>query len=44
MVHRHKVLFAVAAIVLLTAVNLRGIRESGLRSAAPPTRSWSASW
>ncbi len=30
-VAQHKVLFAVAAIVLLTAVNLRGIRESGDR-------------
>ena len=31
----HKVVFAVAAIVLLTAVNLRGIRESGNAFAIP---------
>ncbi len=31
----HKVLFAVAAIVLLTAANLRGIRESGTAFAIP---------
>lgn len=31
----HKVPFAVAAIVLLTAVNLRGIRESGAAFAVP---------
>jgi amino acid transporter len=31
----HKVLFAVAAIVLLTSVNLRGIRESGTAFAIP---------
>ena len=31
----HKVVFAVAAIVLLTAVNLRGIRESGTAFAIP---------
>ncbi|MFF0814008.1 APC family permease [Rhodococcus sp. NPDC003318] len=31
----HKVLFAVAAIVLLTAINLRGIRESGTAFAIP---------
>lgn len=31
----HKVLFAVAAIVLLTAMNLRGIRESGTAFAIP---------
>ncbi len=35
-VAQHKVLFAVAAIVLLTAVNLRGIRESGTAFAIPP--------
>ncbi|MFD4368294.1 APC family permease [Rhodococcus sp. NPDC058521] len=34
-VAHHKVLFAVAAIVILTAVNLRGIRESGAAFAAP---------
>jgi amino acid transporter len=34
-VHRHKVWFAVAAIVLLAAVNLRGLRESGAFLAAP---------
>jgi amino acid transporter len=34
-VAQHKVLFAVAAIVLLTAVNLRGIRESGTAFAIP---------
>ncbi|KAA0023409.1 APC family permease [Antrihabitans cavernicola] len=34
-VAEHKVLFAVAAIVLLTAVNLRGIRESGIAFAIP---------
>ena len=33
---QHKGLFAVAAIVLLTAVNLRGIRESGTAFAIPP--------
>lgn len=32
---QHKVLFAVGAIVLLTAVNLRGIRESGTAFAIP---------
>jgi amino acid transporter len=32
---QHKVLFAVAAIVLLTAANLRGIRESGTAFAIP---------
>ncbi|QIS21192.1 APC family permease [Nocardia terpenica] len=31
----HKVLFAVAAIVLLTAMNLRGVRESGTMFAIP---------
>ncbi|MBO0855357.1 MAG: APC family permease [Nocardia sp.] len=31
----HKVLFAVAAIVLLTAMNLRGIRESGTAFSIP---------
>ncbi|TSD96021.1 APC family permease [Skermania sp. ID1734] len=31
----HKVLFAVAAIILLTAMNLRGIRESGVAFAIP---------
>ncbi|NKY51619.1 APC family permease [Nocardia vermiculata] len=31
----HKVLFAVAAIVLLTAINLRGIRESGATFSIP---------
>lgn len=34
-VAEHKVLFAVAAIGLLTAVNLRGIRESGIAFAIP---------
>ncbi|EOM78199.1 amino acid transporter [Rhodococcus rhodnii LMG 5362] len=34
-VAEHKVLFAVAAIALLTAVNLRGIRESGTAFAIP---------
>lgn len=32
---QHKVLFAVTAIVLLTSVNLRGIRESGTAFAIP---------
>ncbi|GGG08560.1 hypothetical protein GCM10007304_23320 [Rhodococcoides trifolii] len=31
----HKVLFAVAAIVLITSINLRGIRESGTAFAIP---------
>lgn len=34
-VAQHKVLFAVTAIVLLTAINLRGIRESGTAFAIP---------
>ncbi|MFZ2178476.1 MAG: APC family permease [Rhodococcus sp. (in: high G+C Gram-positive bacteria)] len=34
-VAQHKVLFAVAAIALLTAINLRGIRESGIAFAIP---------
>ncbi len=34
-VAQHKVLFAVTAIVLLTAANLRGIRESGTAFAIP---------
>lgn len=34
-VEHHKVLFAVVAIALLTAVNLRGIRESGAAFAVP---------
>ncbi len=34
-VAEHKVLFAVAAILLLTAINLRGIRESGTAFAIP---------
>ncbi|MGB8382887.1 MAG: APC family permease, partial [Dermatophilaceae bacterium] len=34
-VGEHKVLFAVVAITLLTAVNLRGIRESGAAFAVP---------
>jgi amino acid transporter len=34
-VGEHKVLFAVVAIVVLTAVNLRGIRESGVAFAIP---------
>ena len=35
LVGEHKVLFAVAAIVVLTAVNLRGVRESGFAFAVP---------
>ncbi len=35
LVAHHKVLFAVTAIVLLTAMNLRGIRESGTAFAVP---------
>ncbi len=35
LVAEHKVAFAVVAIVLLTAVNLRGIRESGVAFAIP---------
>jgi amino acid transporter len=35
LVAEHKVLFAVVAITLLTAVNLRGIRESGAAFAVP---------
>jgi len=34
-VAEHKVVFAVLAIVLLTAVNLRGVRESGVAFAIP---------
>lgn len=34
-IHDHQVLFAVGAIVMLTAVNLRGIRESGAMFAIP---------
>lgn len=34
-VAEHKVLFAVAAIVVLTSINLRGIRESGAAFAIP---------
>ncbi|MEQ3552508.1 APC family permease [Pseudonocardia nematodicida] len=34
-VAEHKVLFAVSAIVVLTAINLRGIRESGITFAIP---------
>ncbi|MBF6212770.1 APC family permease [Nocardia puris] len=34
-VNTHKVLFAVVAIALLTAINLRGIRESGAAFAVP---------
>ncbi|KAA1249650.1 APC family permease [Mycobacterium simiae] len=34
-VYEHKVLFAVSAIVLVTAMNLRGVRESGLAFAIP---------
>jgi amino acid transporter len=34
-VGEHKVAFAIAAILLLTAVNLRGIRESGVAFAIP---------
>ncbi|MCE7009687.1 APC family permease [Kibdelosporangium philippinense] len=34
-IHENNVLFAVVAIVLLTAVNLRGIRESGTAFAIP---------
>ncbi|BBG01664.1 MULTISPECIES: APC family permease [Pseudonocardia] len=34
-VAEHKVLFAVSAIVVLTAINLRGIRESGAAFAVP---------
>lgn len=34
-VAHHKVLFAVAAILLLAAINLRGIRESGVAFAIP---------
>ncbi|MRH89568.1 amino acid permease [Nocardia sp. SYP-A9097] len=34
-VSTHKVLFAVAAIVILTAMNLRGVRESGTLFAIP---------
>ncbi len=35
LVAEHKVAFAISAIVLLTAVNLRGVRESGLAFAIP---------
>jgi amino acid transporter len=35
LVAQHKVTFAVAAIVVLTAVNLRGVRESGAAFAVP---------
>ncbi|OLT43063.1 DNA-binding protein [Saccharomonospora sp. CUA-673] len=35
LVSQHQVLFCVAAIVLLTAVNLRGVRESGTAFAIP---------
>lgn len=35
LVHDHKVLFAVLAIVFLTGMNLRGIRESGAMFAIP---------
>ncbi len=35
LIAQHKVLFAVSAIVLLTAINLRGIRESGTAFAIP---------
>jgi amino acid transporter len=35
LVAEHRVAFAVAAIVVLTAVNLRGVRESGLAFALP---------
>jgi amino acid transporter len=34
-VHRHRVLLAVAFVVILAAVNLRGLREAGLAFAAP---------
>ncbi|MEU1208802.1 APC family permease [Nocardia sp. NPDC005825] len=34
-VSTHKVLFAVSAIVILTAINLRGVRESGTAFAIP---------
>ncbi|BBX59816.1 DNA-binding protein [Mycobacterium shottsii] len=34
-VYDHKVFFAVAAILLVTALNLRGVRESGLAFAIP---------
>ncbi|GAA1262404.1 APC family permease [Pseudonocardia aurantiaca] len=34
-VAQHKVIFAVSAIVVLTAVNLRGVRESGAAFAVP---------
>lgn len=34
-VYEHKVLFAVGAIVLIMAMNLRGVRESGLAFAIP---------
>lgn len=34
-VEHHKVLFCVAAILLVTALNLRGVRESGLAFAIP---------
>ena len=34
-VAQHKVWFCVAAIVLVTAMNLRGIRESGVAFAIP---------
>ncbi|ETW24802.1 APC family permease [Mycobacterium gastri] len=34
-VYEHKVFFAVSAIVLVTAMNLRGVRESGLAFAFP---------
>jgi len=34
-VGQHKVLFAVGAIVVLTAINLRGLRESGFAFAVP---------
>ncbi len=35
LVGEHKVLFAVAAIAVLTAINLRGVRESGAAFAVP---------
>lgn len=43
-VANNKVWFCVGAILLVMALNLRGIRESGVAFAIPPTPSSSASW
>ena len=43
-VYGHRTECAVALVLVLAALNLRGVRESGPCSPSPPTPSWRVSW